>query len=288
MLSHQVSSFFITAVLAISLFAVSRFAYASPFWLREGTYAYYYVDFNPLHFENDTLIWRGNGTYGWKCLGVTGNVAVLEVLVNITGRRIDPDMEKTVPYASITNYTISINVETREASYGDEYLGFLPYWVPAAIEELPYMDEDQLPDWIPKDIQWRFIENFASYDNVTTYGIVAGGCEIETPYKTFKGDQVISIVGAFGPTQGFDYRYEKDSGLLIETGMGSENFLRKVIKTKKAFDNLLLLDTNIHSLPEPTSPLNVLLPYIITATTLSATTTSIYLLKIRKKPQPKK
>jgi hypothetical protein len=271
-------------MLLLSIFAVNCFAFPAPFWLREGAYAYYHIDSNPIVFENGTSIWRGNGTYGWKCVGMTGNSAILEVSVNITGRALYPNQTKTAPYASAETHMISIDVETREAFCGDEYLGFLPYWIPANIQELPFMSKDELPDWVPKDIEWRYIENFASYENVTTYGLLGNGSDVETPYKTFKGDQVMSILGAFSSVHGFSYLYEKDSGLFIKTAMASDNFLRKVINVKNYIDNFLLEDTNIFSLPQPASPLNILLPYIIIATTLMATTASIYFIKIRKKP----
>jgi hypothetical protein len=288
---HQLPLFFIIAALALSPFVVCVFAYTAPFWLREGAYAYYHIESTVIVFDNGTSIWYANGTYGWKCVGVTGNNAILEMLFNLTGRKLNPNQTKTTPYTSVEIHTISINVETREASYGDEYLGFLQYWVPTDIENLPYMDEDQLPDWVPKNLQWRYIENFASYENVTTYGLVGGSPthDVETSYKTYKGDQAFSIFGDFGETSGgFSMLYERDSGLALYEKAFRDNFLRKVIKTKGPIMNFLLEDTNIYSLPEPTSPLNMLLPYIITTTALTATATSIYLIKIRKKPQPKK
>jgi len=181
---------------------------------------------------------------------------------------------------------INIDVETREAYYDDEYLGFLQFWVPADIESLPYMDPNQLPDWVPKNTQWRYIENFASYENVTTYGLVGGSpkFDVETPYKTFQGDQAFSVFGAFSETLGFSILYERDSGLKIYHSAARDNFLRKVIEVGGYISECLLEDTNIFFLPEPDSPLLILLPYITTTTALLTATASIYFIKIRKKP----
>jgi hypothetical protein len=230
---------------------------------------------------NGTQIWYGNGTYGWKVLGVAGNNAILEILVSITGKRLDPNETKTKPYAFAANYTISINVETREAFSGNEYLGFLPYWIPTDVEKLPYIAEDRLPDWAPK-IKWKVIENFATYDNITTYGLVGNvSATIETPYKTFKGYELWAILGAFDPTHGFTYIYDKDSGLWITNGV--DNFWRKILKVNNPALELLLKDTNIYSMPESSSLFTFLLPYIITATAIIAAATSIYFIKVRKK-----
>jgi hypothetical protein len=270
-------------MLLLSLFAADCFAFPKPFWLKEGAYAYYYFDFSnyPLTFSNGTLIWKGNGTYGWKCVGITGNTAILEILCTITGKQQNPNETNTTLYDFAANYTISINVETREAFSGNESLGFLPYWIPADVNNLPYMPEDELPEWIPK-LQWRVIENFTSYGDVTTYGLVGGvGTTIETPYKTFAGDKLWSILGAFNSTHGFVCIYEKDSGLWI--AKGTDNFWPKIMKLSNNIDPVLR-DTNIFSLPEPASPLNILLPYITTTTALLTATASIYFIKIRKKP----
>lgn len=283
MRSQYLPPFFLVLVLAFASAFIGRVASVAPFWLREGAYTYYEIKFPkvPLHFWNGTAVW-GNATYGWECLGVTGDTAILEIIVNITGRKLDPNEYKTTPYNFTAKYVIDIDMETREAFFGDEYLGFMPYWIPADIERLPYIDEERLPDWAPKK-DWKVIENFTSFDNLTTYGLVGGAwSNFETPYKTFKGDETLTILGAFDPLTGFSFTYEKDSGLWIGMGL-MDNFWRKVIGViNKSFDGLLR-DTNIDFRPEPSSPITSLLPYIITATAITASITSIYFIKIRKK-----
>lgn len=275
--------FFLILVLMFSLPFIKCSASAAPFWLREGVYACYEFEFNPMDFGNGTLIWYANGTYGWECLGVSGDTAIFEITVNITGRKLGPEYKKT-PYNFTAKYVINIDIETREAFFGDEYLGILPYWIPADVEKLPYIDEERLPDWMWKK-EWKVIENFTSFDNLTTYGLVGNvSREIETPYKTFKGDELLAIVGAFDPLTGFTYIYEKDSGLWITMGL-MDNFWRKVIGAQNKSFNLLLRDTNVHFSPEPTSPITFLLPYIISATAITAATAYIYFTKIRKKSQ---
>jgi hypothetical protein len=271
-------------LLLVSCFITVRCASLTPkpFWLKEGSYAYYYFSSTMLHFLNNTFIWYSNGTYGWKCMGIAGETAALEMFFNITGRRQYPNETTATPYSFSANYMVKINVETRETTCGDEYLGFLHYWIPAAIENLPYMDPDRLPEYVPKNIQWKVIENFTSFGDVMAYGLVANVTPtIKTPYKDFKGDELRAIFGEFNSTEGFTYMYEKDSGLWVAS-IGRDNFWYKVLE----FDgtgNLLLSDTNIHSLPDQPSLLTILLPYIVAIVIIIAATATIYFVKIRRK-----
>jgi len=281
------SKFLLFLIISLLLFNVlaarcSHSRAPAPFWLKEGAYAYYYFNFTVISFVNGTAVWNGNSTYGWVCVGLTVNTAMFEVSVNITGKRQGSFEPIPAPYAFEGKYTVSIDIETREAACGDTYLGFLPYWMTTDVQNLPYINESRLPNWVPK-LGWQVIENFSSCENLTAYGLVGGvNATWKTPYKDFKGDELRSVLAVYNSTLAFPYVYEKDSGLWISEG--TDNFWQQILETRNLIDPVLL-DTNIHSLPEQPSLLTILLPYIVAIVIIVAAAATIYFVKIRKNKQ---
>lgn len=253
---------------------------AAPFWLKEGAYAYYELDTRFVRLQNETLIWYASGIYGWKCLRVVGEAATLEVMINVSGSvRISVD-EQGIPtwgeWRVEEKYDVNVNVETRKAYIDDKYIGILSYWIPTDVEKL------------------EPIANFTSYGNQTLSAVVYGvGFSIETPYKTFEGDELWNVCTETIPLVGaqiFGYFfYEKESGLLI-----SGEFIDNVWFEKNMVANIIgpeegnpfnLKETNIQFRPESPSLFGLFLPYILVAVAVIAAVgiTLIYATKIRKK-----
>jgi len=242
------------------------YASVAPFWLREGAYAYYEV-YGRLEYLNGSTVFSTGGTYGWKCLGVTGQTAVLEVTFNFTVR-------EPAHFEIKAQFEIDIDVETREAfSYG-ESLGVLPYWIPTDVNK--------------SDV----IDSYMSLGNRTLSGTVGGvRPDIETPYKTFSGDESWAVYNQNEADETFVNFHEKDSGIMVVCH-DPDNVWREKMgiidelgpsHDKYKYGFLNLKDANVEFMPEPTSLLTLLQPYILATTIVAAAIASIYYFKIRKK-----
>jgi len=254
---------------------------AAPFWLKEGAYAYYELETRHITLRNTTLIFNANGTYGWKCLGVVGYAATLEVTINVSGSIfMGVDEQGTYTWGEWwveEKYDVNINVETREAYIDDEPIGILPYWMPTDAEML------------------ESIANFTSYDNYTLSAVVYGVTpSVETPYKTFEGDELWHVATDTIPQEGASIGnflfYEKESGLLI-SGLFVDNIwfqktmAKAIIGSEGKTEPFNLKETNVWFTPESPSLFELLLPYIITGVVAVAVVgmALVYATKIRKK-----
>lgn len=264
---------FLVLTVMFSIVANECYASVAPFWLWEGAYAYYEFEVMTFTFWNHTSLWNAKGTYGWKCLGVTGKTATLQITVNITGGKFEPDFGefRAEPYAFAGKFEINIDMETREAFIDNEPLGVLPYWIPTDVNKT--------------DV----INSLVSLGNRTLLGRVGSvRPDIETSYKTFSGDELLAVANQYEPDKAFFFLYEKDSGLMVISSFLDNIWREKIGIFQEAgselpYGFLHLKDANIEFRPEPTSPLSLLLPYIITATAITSATIFIYFIKIRKK-----
>jgi len=257
---------------------------AAPFWLKEGAYAYYEVSADITYYENIThvsQVWGASGTYGWKCLEVAGDSAMLEVTINVSGTVLASVDEQGIPtwreWQVEEKINLSINVENRKAYINGEPVGILPYWMPTDVEE------------------GEPITNFTTYGNHTLSAVVyGGGYPVETPYKTFEGHELrnvltegISLPGA--SIHNFLF-YEKESGILISGRFVDNIWIRKAMAKNiwgpgEGAQPFNLKETNIWFTPESPPLLEILSPYIITAAAVIAAIgiTLVYATKIRKK-----
>ena len=238
------------------------YASVAPFWLREGAYACY--EFSSCFECLNGSEFYARGSYYWKCLGITGKTAVLEVTFNFTGR--EP-----------AQFEINIDVETREAFSNGESLGIVPYLIPTDVNKTDVIDD------------------YMSMGNCT-YPATVGGVSpnIETPYKTFSGDELWAVHNQYEQDQCFVHFHEKDSGLIVIC-YELDNVWRQKMGIIHDFGTgdpkydlgfLYLKDANIEFMPEPTSPLTLLQPYILIAAIATAATILIYYFKIRKGKLP--
>lgn len=257
---------------------------AVPFWLREGTYAQYEFHTRYITWRNDTLTHNGNGIYGWRCTGIIGYTATLEVMINISGLELVSVDDRGKPtWRERTfeeTYEVDVDVETHETCMGGECIGIIPYWMSTDVEE------------------GEPISNFTSYGNLTLSAVVYGVApSVETPYETFKGDELWLVgtetiqLGDASQTHSAFY-YEKESGLLTK-GSFVDNIWYENVGVRSfvpaeggdALGGLVfeLKDTNIQFRPEPPSLLGFLLPYILIAAITIVGISLVYIVRIKRK-----